>query len=107
MHMIHMIHMMHMMTGAHTYIHMMKSANESEYYPDGPEDAKGVPRPLWRVKFSKDINDADLDANELAEVCWYGVGVYVGVGVGVGGSGSVGVGVARRWRTNCLEGDQP
>eukprot|EP00277_Geminigera_cryophila_P004844 CAMPEP_0179424606 /NCGR_PEP_ID=MMETSP0799-20121207/11688_1 /TAXON_ID=46947 /ORGANISM="Geminigera cryophila, Strain CCMP2564" /LENGTH=425 /DNA_ID=CAMNT_0021199089 /DNA_START=171 /DNA_END=1445 /DNA_ORIENTATION=+ len=42
-------------------------ANESEYYPNVPEDKGGVPLPLWRVKFSMDINDADLDENELAK----------------------------------------
>ena len=61
---------------------MMKSANESEYYPNVPEDKGGVPLPLWRVKFSMDINDADLDENELAKVCWCGGGSTCGCGCG-------------------------
>jgi hypothetical protein len=43
-------------------------AEESEYFPDEKEEAGGKPGPLWRVKFSKDIMDADLDERELAQV---------------------------------------
>ena len=43
-------------------------AEESEYFPDEPEEAGGKPGPLWRVKFSEDIIDADLDERELAQV---------------------------------------
>ena len=43
-------------------------AEESEYFPDEPEEAGGKPGPLWRVKFSEEIIDADLDERELAQV---------------------------------------
>jgi hypothetical protein len=44
-------------------------AEESEYFPDESEEAGGKPGPLWRVKFSEDIVDADFDQRELAQVC--------------------------------------
>jgi hypothetical protein len=44
-------------------------ADESEYFPDEPEEKGGKPGPLWRVKFTtgeiSDINPADLDQTEL------------------------------------------
>jgi hypothetical protein len=42
-------------------------ANESEYFPDEPEEKGGKPEPLWRVTFSADIMPCDLDAQELAK----------------------------------------
>jgi hypothetical protein len=43
-------------------------ANESEYFPDEPEEKGGKPGPLWRVKFrSSTIMPCDLDAHELAK----------------------------------------
>jgi len=42
-------------------------AEESDYYPDTPEDEGGEPAPLWRVNFRPDIGCADLDEQEIAE----------------------------------------
>jgi hypothetical protein len=42
-------------------------ANESEYFPDEPEEKGGKPGPLWRVKFSADIMPCDLNAQDLAK----------------------------------------
>ena len=38
-------------------------ADESDYFL--PKEEGGEPGPLWRVKFSADIMDADLDENEM------------------------------------------
>ena len=40
-------------------------AEESDYYPDKPEEEGGEPGPLWRVKFRHDIESADLDQQEV------------------------------------------
>ena len=40
---------------------------ESNYFPNKPEEQGGLPRPLWRVKFSGDILPVNLDERKLAE----------------------------------------
>ena len=42
-------------------------SEESNYFPDKPEEKGGLPRPLWRVKFSGDILPVNLDERKLAE----------------------------------------
>ena len=43
-------------------------ADESDYFPEEPEEEGGQPGPLWRVHFSDDkISSADLDEEDIKE----------------------------------------